>query len=94
MNREERALAVERAVFWFVTERPNSQIVSQTTLAALIRHGGMSVDQVRKHCLISVCTLGLWLPVFWFLAMREAPRLTLIYSDYDGVVLTWEIDSL
>lgn len=84
MTKDEIQSIRESAVFDFLTENEGAVLVSETFNSAIIRTGGMTIDQLKFHLIASACTFGLWLPLFAVLAMLRSPRSVMIHVFADG----------
>lgn len=93
MIRTEIQRARDIAVFDFLSDNHGSILEKEGENFAIIHTGGLDRSQVKFHIIASVVTCGLWLPLFWTVAMLRAPRRWLLFINDNGKLTITELQS-
>jgi hypothetical protein len=91
--RTEIQRARDIAVFDFLSDNHGSILEKEGENFAIIHTGGLDRSQVKFHIIASVVTCGLWLPLFWIVAMFRAPRRWLLFINDNGKLTITELQS-
>jgi uncharacterized membrane protein len=91
--RTEIQRARDIAVFDFLSDNRGSILEKEGENFAIIHTGGLDRSQVKFHIIASVVTCGLWLPLFWTVAMLRAPRLWLLFINDNGKLTITELQN-
>jgi hypothetical protein len=83
----------DQAVFEFVINNEGSSILRRIDdRHTLIHSAGLTREQRRFHTWATVCTLGLWFPVYFMVTILRAPRTYCMATSYMGDTSVWEVE--
>ena len=83
MNKLEMVTQREIATFHFLTENEGSRLISvPNDHTAIVGTGGLTQDQLKLHATLCIVSLGLWIPVFWVVALLRRRQTWIITVDW------------
>jgi hypothetical protein len=75
----EREILLESAVVQFLSHEEGSRIIKKRSESFLVQVGGMELEQLKWHRKMIFCSLGLWFPVYFTVALLRRPRIVELY---------------